>query len=453
MSEQTITDEDAQATDVRGFLRKMKKGEPLNTEATSLLLNRIFNILESLSGEGCTVDKPLDREGLGWRIVIDGIHSDNEPLGGRPPMPFELVSINNAWHVWLKDAEVVINNYHATKAESLTIDGSNCFSVATFGANSAVYLFVTNHADADGAKHGPNSYTFDISTSVPTDALASVALGRVQSASLATQYTRGNQIFYTFADSEIIRHDNANAVMHIKTPSASETMPPVDDNLGFVVRNGVALYYYKATDLLKVAFEKTKELLRTHGGDIWLHWATDVRAAIRDCMVKAGWPFQPECNEDNVGREAWETCDAFVGLGFVIPFPLPDAGKIKPGWVGLGAEKLREEHLPPRKDLDEITSLLAHIRAKLDAIDRDPDGDGPQQSLIDRLDAKVAQVESAMGDLMQRNDALIASIEAFGAKSAAAQELEEANQEHYAELQDRQAAIDADVTDLEGALQ
>ena len=451
MSEQVITDDDAQQTDIRGFLRKMKRGEPLNTEATSLLLNRIFNILESLSGEGCVIDKPLDREGLGWRIVIDGIHSDNEPLGGRPPMPFELVSINNAWHVWLQDAEVVINNFHATRAAGLTLDGSGRYSTATFGANSSVYLYVANTADESGAKHGQNSYTYDVSTSVPTGALASVLLGQVQSANLATQYTRGNQIFYTTADSEIIKHDNANAVMHINTASTSGAMP-VDDNLGFVVRNGATLYYYKATDLLKVAFEKTKDLLKTHEGDIWLHWATDVRAAIRDCMVKGGWPFQPECNEDNVGSEAWEKCDAFVGLGFLIPFPLPDAGKIKPGWFGLGAEELREEHLPPRKDLDEIKGLLAHIRAKLDTIDVDPDGDGPQQSLIDRLDAKVTQVESAMADLMQREDAVVSGLNAIAAKSAAAQELEEANQEHYATLQHWQEDLDADVTALEEAL-
>lgn len=451
MSEERITDDDAQQTDIRGFLRKMRRGEPLNTEATSRLLNRIFNILESLSGEGCTIEKPLDREGLGWRIVIDGIHSDLEPAGGRPPMPFELVSVNNAWHVWLKDAEVVINNFHASRSESLTLDGSNCFSTATFGANSSAYLYVTNAADGNGVKHGPDSYEYNVSTSVPTGALASIQLGQVQSANLATQYARGNQVFYTLADSEIIRHDNANAVMHVNTASASAAMP-VDDNLGFVVRNGAALYYYKATDLLKVAFEKTKELLRTQGGDIWLHWATDVRAAIRVCMVQGGWPFQPECNEDNVGSEAWEECDAFVGLGFVIPFPLPDAGKIKPGWAGLTDVALRQEHLPPRSDLNAVTSMLAQIRAKLDAIDVDPDGDGPQQSLIDRLDAKVAQIESAMADLMQRKDALISSINAIATKSATAQSLEEDNQEHYATLQHWQEDLDDDVTALEGGV-
>lgn len=103
MSEQVITDEDAQQTDVRGFLRKLRKGEPINTEATSTLLNRIYNILEGLAGEGCRVDKPLDCKGLGWRIIVDGCYSDLEPMG-RVPMPFEFIAVDNAWHVWLKDA-------------------------------------------------------------------------------------------------------------------------------------------------------------------------------------------------------------------------------------------------------------------------------------------------------------------------------------------------------------
>ena len=155
MSEQVITDEDAQQTDVRGFLRKLRKGEPINTEATSTLLNRIYNILEGLAGEGCRVDKPLDCKGLGWRIIVDGCYSDLEPMG-RVPMPFEFIAVDNAWHVWLKDAEVVLNNYHASKADNLQTAG-DLWTAATYAPNSNLYLYVFESSATD-TKHGANCY-------------------------------------------------------------------------------------------------------------------------------------------------------------------------------------------------------------------------------------------------------------------------------------------------------
>ena len=451
MSEQVITDTDAQQTDVRGFLRKMRHGEPLNTEATSRLLNRIFNIFESISGEGCTVEKPLDRNGQGWRIVIDGKHSDNEPGGddGRTPMPFELVYINNAWHVWLKDAEVVVNNFHASRANDLALDGSGSFSAASFVAGQSVYLYVSSHADADGVRHGENSYTFGLATSTQAGAIASIQLGYVSSGTTAEQYTRGNQIIYTIADSEIIKRDNSKAVMHIDTTSASALT--VDENLAFVVRHGGMLWYYPASELIDVAFEKTKELMRVHDEGIWLHWATDVREAIKACMEDGRWPFQPECNEDFIGESDWERFDYFAGIGFVIPFPMPDAGKIKGSWIGIDDQVLHSQHLPPRSDLNTINGLLLQIKAKLDAIEADPDGDGPQTNLLYALTEKANELIAAAADLESHVSSLQSQESAIQSKLAAAYMYASQNQAHYAQLQARMGAIDDDVTALEGA--
>jgi hypothetical protein len=34
--------------------------------------NRIANILGDITGVGCRIDKPLNGEGYGWRIIVDG---------------------------------------------------------------------------------------------------------------------------------------------------------------------------------------------------------------------------------------------------------------------------------------------------------------------------------------------------------------------------------------------
>ena len=465
MSEQLITDEDAQQTDIRGFLRKMKKGEPLNTEATSLLLNRIFNILESLAGEGCMVDKPLDNEGLGWRIIIDGCHSDLEPMG-RVPMPFEFIAVDNAWHIWLKDAEVVLNNFHATRASNLTLDDSECYSAATFGANANVFLYVYGTAESDGTRHSKNTYFFDVSTSVPTGALASIQLGRVQSANIAIQYQRGNQIFYTFADSEIIEHDSQNAVVHIKTDSASAATPAFDEHFGLVLRHGGQIKYYKATDLLKVAFDAVKDLMREEpdpstdpsevlpiGDETYDEWEERIKAGIRQCLIEDGWPYMPDFVDGEWEDPEAESSSSYQYYGGYGAYDWVN-DRFDSFWRGIDDSTLFQAHLPARTDLNEILRLMQAIQDKLDALERDPDGPlGPEKSELQKLRDKVAEAEGKAAGLQMHLDQVQGFVDGLLDRDATIQELISDNQSRYAALQTRQAQIDADVTDLEDALQ
>ncbi len=460
MSEQVITDTDAQQTDVRGFLRKMTKGEPINTEATSQLLNRIFNILEGIAGEGCVVEKPLDKEGLGWKVVIDGSHSDLEPMG-RVPMPFEFIAVDNAWHIWLKDAEVVLNNFHATRASNLTLDASGCYSTATFGANSNVYLYVYQVADGD-TMHSDRTYFFDVSTSVPTGALASILLGRVQSAYMAIQNNRGNQIFYTFADSEIIRHDATNAVVHVITDSTSGTLT-FDDHLGLVLRQGGVIKYYKATDLLKAAYDKVKELMSEEpdpeldpsdvlpiGDETYEEWEWRIKEGILSCLIEDGCPYMPDFKYGNwldPEHEEDETEYRYYG-GYGAYDPVND--KFDSFWRGIDDSTLFQAHLPARTDLNEILQKIQEIKNRLSAIENDPDGPlGPQKNLYCQLGDKVDEVLSATVQMQGHLSSVQDEIDAVSANYQAVQSFVRDNDARYLALQDRQAQIDADVTDLE----
>jgi hypothetical protein len=63
-----------------GFLRNtFAKGDPLRIVANHTQQNRIANILMDLSGVGCRVVKPINADGKGWKIVVDGGTDTDEP--------------------------------------------------------------------------------------------------------------------------------------------------------------------------------------------------------------------------------------------------------------------------------------------------------------------------------------------------------------------------------------
>lgn len=62
------------------LFKRFKKGDSLHKAVNAENFNKIFNILEDIQGEGCTIEKSAT--GLGWKIVVDKrvYGSDIEPL-------------------------------------------------------------------------------------------------------------------------------------------------------------------------------------------------------------------------------------------------------------------------------------------------------------------------------------------------------------------------------------
>lgn len=436
MSEQTVHDGDIQQTDVRGFLRKLKRGEPLCSAATTQLLDRIYNILEGIAGEGCSIEKPLDRDGLGWKVVMDGQTSDLEP-DVRVPMPFELVSVNNSWHVWTRDADVAVNYYRASKAPDLLLSESGAYTAGSFGVGP-VYLFVTPVPNAAHA-HGANCYRWSVGPSVPTGAICSVHLATVVSATSATQYARGNQLLFTHADSDIIVHDNANATLHIPTTDTSNSSPPITDKLCFVVRYGGIIRYWPVTELLEMAVDLFAEAvgetqdpetpesdLLPIGDETQEEWKDRIKDRIAQCLEEDGYPYQPALDE--IDLAAYPNAPYFCGYG-------PDGG-----WVGVTDADLRRMHLPSRADYEEILRLLGLIKARMDAVET------PAQTLHET----ISDTLSTMTTLTS----LLATVKASA--STLAGDVQYMNGEisslnsRIAALRARYTAIEHDVSTLEG---
>lgn len=49
-----------------------KEGDPLRKVSNTTRVNRVSRVLGGLKGLGCRIDKPLNGDGSGWTIIVDG---------------------------------------------------------------------------------------------------------------------------------------------------------------------------------------------------------------------------------------------------------------------------------------------------------------------------------------------------------------------------------------------
>ena len=60
-----------------------KRGDPLRAMPGWRWCNRVANVLNDFQGVNCRIEKPLEGEGRGWRVIVDG--SSDEDTGIDPP--------------------------------------------------------------------------------------------------------------------------------------------------------------------------------------------------------------------------------------------------------------------------------------------------------------------------------------------------------------------------------
>jgi hypothetical protein len=61
------------------FWQQLRRGDPLKKFCNHFAFNRVYNVLEDIQGVNCRVVKPLNNEGRGWRIVVDGTSDVQTP--------------------------------------------------------------------------------------------------------------------------------------------------------------------------------------------------------------------------------------------------------------------------------------------------------------------------------------------------------------------------------------
>jgi hypothetical protein len=70
---------------IRHFLSRFIEGDPLRKVGNVRDKNRVHNILEDIVGVNCRIEKPINQDGLGWRIIVDGSSDEPLPEGVVPP--------------------------------------------------------------------------------------------------------------------------------------------------------------------------------------------------------------------------------------------------------------------------------------------------------------------------------------------------------------------------------
>lgn len=155
--------------EISGFFRKNKKGEALRNLANVENLNRVANILNDISGEGCTIDKPMD--GAPWVIRYDGDNSDHEPKQMPTEIDLSMPSANTAAYVasngkiWPRNVSISVNGVSVSVPSELPYWWTSTAGVKT--------LYILQHwnyrLDSNGQFIGNPEYIYATDTSGMTD--------------------------------------------------------------------------------------------------------------------------------------------------------------------------------------------------------------------------------------------------------------------------------------------
>lgn len=102
---------------ISGFFRRARAGQPLRALADVQNLNRVANILNDITGEGCWIEKPLN--GDPWIVHISDDTSGEEPATRRKVIDCEVSAKNSVKYnsstgnIEPKDVEIYVNGIAA----------------------------------------------------------------------------------------------------------------------------------------------------------------------------------------------------------------------------------------------------------------------------------------------------------------------------------------------------
>lgn len=146
---------------IDGFFRRSRAGQPLRALANVDNLNRVANILNDISGEGCAIEKPMD--GKPWVVRYDGETSDNVPLSMSHSVENMVEAVNRAEYN-------ATSGYIRLVSLSITVNGISAHADGTLeywfaNTDGLKYLYIYQHyftssIDADGQYTGNPDYIY-----------------------------------------------------------------------------------------------------------------------------------------------------------------------------------------------------------------------------------------------------------------------------------------------------
>ena len=109
---------------INGFFRRNVAGQPLRALANVENLNKVANILNDITGQGCFIDKPLN--GDPWVVRMSEDESGEEPLVRQKVLQCEVSAANSAVYreqsenlIWPQNVDITVNGIAVAGASEM----------------------------------------------------------------------------------------------------------------------------------------------------------------------------------------------------------------------------------------------------------------------------------------------------------------------------------------------
>lgn len=151
---------------IDGFFRKPRPGQPVCSLADVDNLNRVANILNDITGEGCSIDKPTD--GTPWTISFTGSLSDNVPLLMPQELRVDVDAVNDT--SYRSDTDSIFPHAVNIAVNGISVSPSGEQPISWNATAGVKYLLViqrfsTYTLDADGQYTNGPYYNYCTDTS------------------------------------------------------------------------------------------------------------------------------------------------------------------------------------------------------------------------------------------------------------------------------------------------
>ena len=218
---------------LHNFLRNnFRPGEWLGQYCTSRQHNRLANIALDIQGINCRIHKPVDQEGRGWRVIVDGT-SDVEdppdpPWASSPPAIFDRTSVDTASVIAATWGELKMNGALFLDAPfalySSGGDGYGCIVPASMNGRRlevtvrVKFTSITSTTD-----------TWALQSVIGKAATAAPALGAFAGLDTSTEWYTSDGVGALLAITEESSHTHptvGSGTAHTHASNASDLIPP-----------------------------------------------------------------------------------------------------------------------------------------------------------------------------------------------------------------------------------
>ena len=149
---------------INGFFRRNRAGQPLRALANIENLNKVANILNDITGEGCWIEKPLN--GDPWIVHISSTISGEVPLLQQKILANEVQSVNVA--IYSSSSDAIFPNQVTITVNGIAVGIASSLPVSWSNSAGLKYLYVLAtwgiSVDAEGQKTGTTSYVYATDT-------------------------------------------------------------------------------------------------------------------------------------------------------------------------------------------------------------------------------------------------------------------------------------------------